>query len=103
MLLHLGNIVTSLVNGLYLRLVENHPTNMELLKGVFEVGGVILGAILHHEELPELLVEGHAWDIQARQLLVGHAFDQVVELINLGGIEQGLDERTSGCSETVSR
>src|SRR5213082_3081279 len=103
MFLHLGNIVASLIKGIHLPLVENHTTDMELLNGLFEVGRVGRIAVLHHKELPDLLIEGHARDIQARQLLVGHVFDQVVELINLRGIEQWLDERTSGYSEAVSR
>src|SRR5437867_978145 len=103
MFLHLGNIVASLAKAQHLPLVENHPANMEQLKGLFEVGSVVRIAVLHHEELPELLIEGHARDIQAGQLLIGHVLDQVVELINLGRIERRLDERTSGCSETISR
>ena len=103
MFLHFGNVMAGLVKGLHLPLVENNPTNMELLNGLFEVGGVGRMAVLHHEELPDLLIEGHARDIQACQLLVGHAFDQVVDLIKLEGIEQLLDERTSGYIEMLSR
>src|SRR5947209_15386266 len=103
MFLHLSNIVTGLVKGMHLPLVENHSTNMELLKGLFKAGGVVRSVVLHHEELPEFLVEGHACNIQVRQLPIGHVFDQVVELINLGGIEQWLDKRPPGCRETVSR
>src|SRR6266566_6330699 len=83
MFLHFGNVMAGLVKGLHLPLIENNPTNMELLNGLFEVGGVGRMAVLHHEELPDLLIEGHARDIQACQLLVGHAFDQVVDLIKL--------------------
>src|SRR5437667_5697684 len=103
MFLHLGNIATGLVKGMHLPLVENHSTDMELLKGLFKARGVIRRVVLHHEELPELLVNSHARDIQTRQLPIGHIFDQMMKFINLGGIEQWPDERTSGCSETVSR
>src|SRR5437762_13596556 len=103
MYLHLGNVIESQVKGIHQLLVENKTTNMELLNGLFEVGGGGRMAVLHHEELPDLLIEGHARDIQARQLLVGHAFDQVVDLIKLEGIEQLLDERTSGYIEMVCR
>ena len=57
---------------------------------------------MHHEELPEFLVQGHARDIQAGQLFIGYGFAQVVEFINLGGIEHWLDERATGGGETLS-
>src|SRR5947207_12384083 len=102
MFLHLGNIVASLVKGQHLPLVENHPTDMELLKRLFKVGSVIRIAILHHEELPELLVQGHARDIQAGQLLIGYVLAHVMEFINLDGIEHWLEERATGGGETLS-
>ena len=102
MFLHLGDIVASLVKGQHLPLVKNHRADMELLKRLFNVGSIVWIAVLHHEELPELLVQGHARDIQAGQLLIGHVFAQVVEFINLGGIEHWLDERATGGGETVS-
>src|SRR5438552_19013624 len=101
--LHLRNIVVSLVKGQHLPVVDNHPSDMELLKGLFKVVSIVPVAVEHNEELPELLVESHAGNIQVRQLPIVHICDQVVELINLGRIKWHLDERASDCSETISR
>src|SRR5712691_11565631 len=103
MFLHLGNIMASLVKGQHLPVVDNHAANMEQLKCPFKVFSVVAVAVYHYEKLPELLAQGHARDIQARQLFIEHEFDQVVKLINLGRIERRLDKRTSRCGETVSR
>src|SRR5437588_8409332 len=103
MFLHLGNIVAGLVKGQHLPVVDNHSTDMELLKGLFKVGSVVLVAVEHDEELAKLLVNGHACDIEVCQLPIVHVCDQVVELINLDRIERLLDERASGCRGMICR
>ena len=60
MFLHLGNIVTSLVNGQHLPVVNYHPANMEKLKRPFKIFSIVAVAVYHYEKLPELLAQGHS-------------------------------------------
>jgi len=58
-LLHFGDIVFGLVEGLHLKGIHHDTTGMQLGNHVFKGGRVRLIIRLNHKELAQFFVQGH--------------------------------------------